>query len=123
MRRIVFPFVIVAAVSAGLAIVALAQTPAAPILNQCTAEDRTVSGRAAPGSEPLRIYDVSGATRTLIGDQTTMDSNGNFAVSVSPPLVRGHQIVAVDKHERASATMTVKAPDPAAAAPPSQVNP
>jgi hypothetical protein len=122
MRRIIFPLVVVAAVSAGLAIAALAQSPAAPVLNQCTAEDRTVSGRAEPGSGPLRIYDVANGTRTLIGDQTTMDGDGNFAVPVSPPLVRGHQVVAVDKHDRASAPTTVKPPDPATG-PPSQSNP
>jgi hypothetical protein len=120
MRKRIFPFV-VAAVLAGLSIAALAQSPAAPVLNQCTAGDRTVSGRAAPGSGPLRIYDISKATRTLIGDQTTMDSDGNFAVPVSSPLVRGHQIIAVDKNDRASEPMSVKAPDPAAA-PPTQVN-
>lgn len=122
MRRRVFPFVVVAAVSVGLAIAALAQSPAAPVLNQCADGDQTVEGRAAPDSGPLRIYDISNTPRTLLGDQTTMDTGGNFAVPVSPPLVRGHQIIAVDKHERASAPVTVKAPDPAAA-PPSQSNP
>ncbi len=123
MRRRNTLFVIAAAVSAGLAIAALAQSPGAPVLNHGAEGDRTVSGLVKPGSGPIRIYEVSNGTRTLIGDETTMDSEGNFAVSVSPPLVRGRQIIAVDRNDQASAPMTVKASDPASAAPPSPINP
>ena len=114
MRRRIVLVATAAAVFVAIAMVCLAQAPAAPVLNQGTAGDRTVAGQAAPGSDPIQIYDTSYPTRTPIGQgKTSMDSEGNFAVSVDPPLVLGHKIVAVDKHGRSSAPMTVEDSDPA----------
>ena len=94
-----------------LAVMSLAQSPTAPVLNQGVEGDRTVSGRAIPDSGPLKIYDISYNPRLSIGDgNTSMDNVGNFAISVKPTLVRGHQIIAEDKHGRSSAPMTVERP-------------
>jgi hypothetical protein len=109
-QRIVFAV----AVAACVALTGFARPTSAPSLNQGAANDRVVSGRAAPGSDPLKIYDITHSTRIPISQgQTTMDSEGNFAVSVDPPLVAGHRIVAVDKHGRSSAPITVQESDPA----------
>ena len=114
-QRIIFVFAAAAAVAAVAAAATFAQAPNAPALNQGFAGDRTVSGRAAPGSGPIKVYDVSTTPRTEVGQgETSMDSTGNFAVSVDPPLVLGHRIVAVDKQGRSSAPMIVADTGPAA---------
>lgn len=108
-------FIFVTALAVGTTVMLWAHSTTTPVLNQGTAGDRTVSGRAAPDSGPLRIYDISYTNRTSIGHgNTSMDSAGNFAISIKPSLVRGHQIIAVDRYDRSSAQMTVRDPDPAA---------
>ena len=66
-----------------------------------------VSGKVSPGAGPVAIYDLSYPAKTKLGDSTSVDGSGNFAVSVKPPLIDGHQIVAVDKNGATSAPATV----------------
>jgi len=113
-KRILF---IIAAVTlvAGITVMLLAQPQTMPVLNQGTHGDQTVSGRVAPDSGPLKIFDISYSTRTSIGHgKTSIDSAGNFAVSVKPPLVGGHKIIVEDNHGHTSAPMTVRGAGPAA---------
>jgi len=115
MRKRTFFVIAVATFVVGITMMLLAQSPTAPVLNQGYNGDRTVSGKVAPDSGPLKIYDTSYLTRTSIGNGTTStDSEGNFAISVKPSLVRGHQIIAVDKYDRSSIPMMVKDSNPAA---------
>jgi hypothetical protein len=66
-----------------------------------------VSGKISPGAGPVAIYDLSYPAKTKLGDSMSVDGSGNFAVSVKPPLIEGHQIVAVDKNGATSAPATV----------------
>jgi hypothetical protein len=73
--------------------------------------DVVVNGHAEAGSVPITIYDLSYPVRTALGSGTSMDNDGNFAVSVSPELIEGHEIIAVDKEGRSSPPVVVTAPD------------
>jgi hypothetical protein len=102
----------------GATVFLMAQPQTLPVLNQGTAGDRMVSGRAASDAGQLKVYDLTNSPRTSIEDgSTSMDSNGNFAVSVKPQLVQGHQIIVEDSRGRSSAPMTVKGVDAVAGRP------
>jgi hypothetical protein len=88
--------------------VAMAQT--LPTLAPANAGAATVSGRVAAGAAPVSIYDLSYPTKTMLGSGGSVDGNGNFAVSVKPVLIAGHQIVVVDGHGNTSLPVTVSAP-------------
>src|SRR5689334_19751943 len=87
-----------------------------PILDQAYAGSLSISGKAAPKSGPIKIYDISYPTRAPISQgKTSMDDAGNFAMALKVPLAAGHQIVAEDKDKRVSAPIAVKPPDSATA--------
>jgi hypothetical protein len=67
-----------------------------PSLGPCYAGAVVLSGKIAPGAGPVAIYDLSYPAQTKLGSSQSVDANGNFAVSVKPPLILGHHIVAVD---------------------------
>ena len=73
-----------------------------------------VGGTAEPGSGPITIYDTSYDVWAPIGRGNSMDTAGNFAVSVDPPPQAGDTILAEDAQGRQSAPVTVLEPtDPA----------
>jgi hypothetical protein len=88
----------------------LAQSP--PILNHCQAGAAVVLGMVTPGGGPVSIYDLSYPVRTKLGTTKSIDARGNFAAAVKPPLVAGHQIVAVDS-KGATSNIVIVAPRPA----------
>src|ERR1043166_1177853 len=67
-----------------------------PVLDQGYAGAVTVSGKVAPGNEPVSIYDISYTPRTELGVSRSVDKDGNFAATVNPALISGHRIVVVD---------------------------
>lgn len=81
----------------------------APNLNQAYVGAVIVSGSIAPRSGPVTIFDLSFPARTQIGVSNSIDTNGNFAASVNPPLIANHQIVAVDANGATSQVMVVAA--------------
>jgi len=80
-----------------------------PALGKLVEGVQLVSGKAMPGSGPVVIYDISFPVRTKIGVAKTVADDGSFSSAVKPPLVKGHQIVAVDKDGNESAAVTVSA--------------
>lgn len=92
------------------AVSAKAEEIVLPTIGDAKYGDVVVNGRAHPGSAPITIYDLSYPVRTALGSGTSMDNDGNYAVSVSPELIEGHEIVAVDKEGRGSQPVTVAAP-------------
>jgi hypothetical protein len=84
----------------------------APRLNPCNAGAAVVLGIITPGGGSVSIYDLSYPARTKLGTSRSIDARGNFAVPVKPPLVAGHQIVAVDA-KGVSSNIVVVAPRPA----------
>jgi Big-like domain-containing protein len=90
---------------------AVAQTTA-PVLNAVTEGASTVSGTAAAGSAPISIYDISYQEKTRIGMAGAIASDGTFSSPVRPTLIKGHQIVAIDKDGNVSAAVTVAAATP-----------
>ncbi len=95
---------------------ALAQTLS---IDQAHAGAYVVGGTAEPGSGPITVYNTSYGAWAPIGRENSMDTVGNFAVSVNPPLIAGDTILAEDAQGRQSAPVTVLEPtDPAAGVPP-----
>lgn len=90
---------------------AVAQTTA-PVLNAVTEGASVVSGTAAAGSAPISIYDVSYQEKTRIGMASAVANDGSFSSPVRPALIKGHQLVAIDKDGNVSATVTVAAANP-----------
>lgn len=76
-----------------------------------------VAGVAEPGSAPITIYATSYDAWAPIGRGDSMDTAGNFAVSVDPPLIAGDTILAEDAQGRQSPPVTVLEPSGPAAAP------
>jgi hypothetical protein len=81
-----------------------------PLLDQTYAGSTMVSGKVAPGQTSLTIYDISYKERVALGTSRSIDKNGNFAVSVSPRLILGHSIVAVDQSGATSQEMVIAVP-------------
>lgn len=79
-----------------------------PELHQPFAGARMVTGTADPTSAPLTVFDTSFKVPTVLGSGIEMDAEGNFAVSVDPPLVEGQTIIAVDAQGRASSPIRVR---------------
>ena len=89
-----------------------AEDIASPVIENQAAGNVVINGRAAPGSAPITIFDLSFQVRTALGKGISMDEGGNFAVTVSPPLIDGHEIVAEDKDGRVSPPAIVQSPLP-----------
>jgi hypothetical protein len=83
-----------------------------PILGTLVQGASIVPGTAAPGSGPIVIYDMSFPVATKIGTTSGMANDGRFVVAVKPPLVQGHQIIAVDHNGNASTPVTVLEANP-----------
>src|ERR1044071_5333261 len=81
----------------------------APTLTNLVEWSSVVTGKAEPGSAPITIYDISFPVKTKIGMANTTTDDGSFSSPVRPPLVKGHQIVAIDNDGNASAPVTVVA--------------
>src|SRR2546425_3562438 len=103
-RKFVAPLAL-AVLSSIATLVLVAQS--APALDQGYTGAVTVSGRVAPGSGPVTIYDISYPVQTKLGISQAIDRDGNFAASIKPPLILGHQIVAVDTNGTTSDAMIV----------------
>jgi len=89
-----------------------------PSLGACYAGAVALSGKIAPGAGPVAIYDISYPAKTKLGESQSVDAQGNFAVSIKPPLVAGHQIVVVDAKGATSVpTVVTKRPANPAAGP------
>ncbi|MBI3304703.1 MAG: hypothetical protein HYZ72_21780 [Deltaproteobacteria bacterium] len=86
-------------------------------LNQLFAGDLVVTGKAAPASAPITVFDTSFEVPTALGSGTAIDAEGNFAVSVDPPLVEGHTITAKDAQGRASSPVSIFLAGPPAGGP------
>jgi hypothetical protein len=99
---------VILVIAVGLAV---AQT-AVPVLNAVSEGASVVSGKAAAGSAPISIYDVSYQEKTRIGMASAIASDGSFSSPVRPALIKGHQIVAIDKDGNVSAAVTVAAATP-----------
>ncbi len=67
-----------------------------------------VTGTANPAAAPITIYDISYETPAAIGSGHSIDTAGNFAVSVNPPLVEGNTIIAEDAQGRQSTPVLVE---------------
>ena len=87
-------------------IILLGQTPSVGV-DQPYAGDRNVTGQGVPGSAPLTVYDVSGTSRNYLGQSSSVDQQGYYAVAVNPVLTNGQQIVVVDAQGRSSSVATV----------------
>jgi len=94
---------------------AVAATP--PVMNAPKAGSATISGKAQAGSAPITIYDTSYPAKTALGSGKSMDSAGNFAVVVSPKLISGHTLIAVDAKGQTSQPVVVGVPAGPAAGP------
>jgi hypothetical protein len=81
----------------------------APVVGALVEGATVVAGQAAQGSAPIAIYDISFAEKTKIGMAGTVASDGSFSSPVRPALIKGHQIVAIDKDGNASVPVTVAA--------------
>jgi hypothetical protein len=79
----------------------------APTLSPLFAGASVVAGKAAQGSAPIVIYDLSYDEKTRIGVASTIAQDGTFSSPVRPSLIMGHQIVAVDNSGNASVPVTV----------------
>ncbi len=84
---------------------ALAQDP---VIDRPAAGNTLVFGTADPAAVPITVYDISYDTPTAIGSGHSIDTAGNFAVSVNPPLVDGNTIIAEDDQGRQSAPALVE---------------
>ena len=107
-------------VSAG-AVLFLAPTvdaQTAPSLKPAFSGAIAVAGAAARGVHEVSIYDLSYLTEKKLGTSSSVDRNGNFVVVVKPPLIVGHQIVAVDSFGSKSNVMVVAAPPKGTSIPP-----
>jgi|SRR5271165_4878392 len=82
----------------------------APILKPAFSGAIAVTGTVARGVQEVSIYDLSYPAETKLGTGTSVDGNGNFVVVVKPPLIVGHQIVAVDGLGIRSKVIVVGAP-------------
>jgi len=80
-----------------------------PIIQSAKAGDATVNGQGLPGLVPIVIYDLSYPARTALGSSTSMDKIGNFAVGVTPRLLQGHKLIAVDGKGNTSGVTIVQA--------------
>ena len=97
--------------------VALLVAQSLPVLSPAFTGAATVSGKVAPGAGPVTIYDLSYPAKTQLGSSQSVDGSGNFAVSVKPPLIVGHQIVAVDATGSTSVPVVVAKPPAGPAGP------
>lgn len=88
-----------------------------PVLNQPCIGDRVVTGRADPVSTPITILETSLGSSVTLGSSVSIDMEGNFAVSVEPPLVEGQTIIAADAVGRRSEPLAVALPPPSGAGP------
>ncbi len=88
-----------------------------PTIKPPTAGDSTVNGNATPDATPITIYDTSYPAHTALGKGTSIDRSGNFAVAVSPKLINGHRLMAVDNKGRSSQIVVVSPPSSAVAGP------
>ncbi len=79
-----------------------------PALDPPGAGNGIVTGTADPAAAPITIYDISYETPAAIGSGYSIDTAGNFAVSVNPPLVDGNTIIAEDDQGRQSAPALVE---------------
>ena len=79
-----------------------------PALDPPGAGNGIVTGTADPAAAPITIYDISYETPAAIGSGHSIDTAGNFAVSVNPPLVDGNTIIAEDDQGRQSAPALVE---------------
>jgi hypothetical protein len=77
-----------------------------PVLDQPFAGSVVVTGQAEPGSGPITILNTSYTVPASIGSRNSMDADGYFAVTLSPPPFEGNTIVARDAQGRESAVMT-----------------
>ena len=102
----------VAVVTIGMGLSAAMGSGPTPSLGTLVQETSIVSGNAAPGSGPIVIYDMSFPVATKIGTAHGIANDGSFVAAVKPPLVHGHQIIAVDQHGNASTPVTVLEADP-----------
>jgi hypothetical protein len=89
------------------ALCAAQNTSQSPTLRTLMEGDQIVWGTASPDSGPIMIYDISLPEKTQIGTAKAVASDGAFSSSVNPPLVKGHQIVAVDQNGQTSSPVTV----------------
>lgn len=90
-----------------LAIAALsANTADGPSMDQPYAGDRNVTG-TDPGATSLTVYEVTADGKRYLGNGSSIDKDGVFAVAVNPPLNLGQQILVVDSQGRASSAVTV----------------
>lgn len=96
---------------------AAAQSSGSPTLGKLMEGSQRVYGQAASGSGPIVIYDISFPARTRLGATDAVGSDGSFSSPVKPALVKGHQIIAVDRNGNASAAVTVEASSGPAPAP------
>lgn len=92
--------------------VAAAEPTVLPLIAGARSGDVVINGQATPGSAPITLYDLSYPARTALGSGRSMDDNGRFAVLVSPPLMAGHEIIAVDKDGHESPPVVVTTPEP-----------
>ena len=100
----------------GLPYTLLAQDGAL-VVNQPHSGDVVVTGKGSPGSIPVTIFDTSFDAPAALGSGSSMDAEGNYAVSVDPPLIEGHTIMAEDAEGRTSPNVSVSRPSSAAAGP------
>jgi hypothetical protein len=88
--------------------VLLGQTPQV-VVDQAYGGDANVTGQGVPGSVPLTVFSMVGASRNFLGSSMSIDQQGYYAVAVNPVLVNGQQIIVVDSQGRSSAVVTVMA--------------
>jgi len=81
--------------------ISLGAQNAGPALGSLIGGSSSVSGKASPGSAPISIFDLSFEQKTKIGQADSVGDDGSFSAGVRPPLVKGHQIVAIDKNGNA----------------------
>lgn len=106
---VVLSFSLMSITAAGLA--------QSPVIEIYVAGAPVVAGQAEPGSGPITVYNTSYDAWAPIGRENSMDTAGNFAVSVNPPLKAGDTILAEDAQGRQSASVTVLEPTGSAAGP------
>lgn len=79
-----------------------------PVIAQPAAGGVMVTGTADPAAAPITIYDTTYEAPAAIGSGRSIDTAGNFAVVVNPPLVDGNTIVAEDAQGRQSVPALVE---------------
>ena len=55
-----------------------------------------VTGQADPTLGPFVVYDMSYEVPAAIGRSNVVDTNGNYAIAVTPPLMDGNSILVED---------------------------